>query len=330
MESTTNITTINSLPWIEKYRPHDIDNIVYDINTKRMIDVFLADTPNIHLIITGIPGTGKTTTARCIAKKILNNNYAEGFMEINAAEERGADNVTNIIPPFCKKVKEFSTSRIILLDEADNLTNKSQSNLLKILKQYGETTKFIFTCNNSENISQDIQSICALVRFRAMTENHIIDYLSKICDAENVKYDLEALVTIYYISNGDMRHAINDLQKTAYTYPYINKSNVLEICKVPDPNDIQQLIIICQSYDLIAANNKLDEFITTGYNYLDIVNAFIYVFTRMTNLNEGLKLQLIEIVNNTKILIVSGLRSKLQLVAMICRIMQCIKKNECK
>lgn len=342
--NTTTIKTINSMPWIEKYRPSDIDKVVYDDNTKRLVDVFLSDTPNVHLIISGIPGTGKTTTARCIAKKILGDNYEEGYMEINAAEERGADDATSIIPPFCKKMKNFTTSCIILLDEADNLTSKSQSNLLKILKIYGENTKFIFTCNNSENISQDIQSICALVRFKAMSENHIIQHLATICNKENVEYDQEGLATIYYISRGDMRKAINDLQKTAYTYSSVNKTNVLEICKIPDPSDVLCIIDDCKNYDLTVAIEKLDKLIVAGYNCLDIVNAFIYVFTRITNLpntktiaqgnlsmtnssiNEELKLQLIDIVNNTKILIVSGLRSRLQLVAMISRIVQQIKQ----
>src|SRR4029077_18899665 len=184
---------------------------------------FLQDRKNVHLIITGLPGIGKTTTVRCIAKRILGEHITQGYLELNAAEDRGVRSTSTIIPPFCKRVVNFTASKIILLDEADNMTPKCQYDINDMIKLYGKRTKFIFTCNDSTKIIEDIQSVCRIIRFKRLTETQISAYLSKICHKENIPCDKPGLSTICYISNGDMRKSINDLQKTAYTYGKITK-----------------------------------------------------------------------------------------------------------
>lgn len=313
----------NSIPWTEKYRPENIENIVLDENIEQQIKIFLQDRQNVHLILNGLPGIGKTTTARCIAKKILGENMPLGYLELNAAEDRGIRMVSTIIPPFCKRVVPFSTSKIILFDEADNMTPKCQCDINNMIKEYGKKTKFIFTCNDSTKIIEDIQSVCRIVRFRRLTSKQVKSYLSKICINEKIPYDEHGLTTIYYISNGDMRKSINDLQKTAYTFGQITKDTVLSICKVPDPEDIKKIITLCQENELIKADEELSGIINQGYYYLDIVSGFSVVLeTEYPDMNEELRLGLIRIINQTKIIVSTGLRTKLQLSAMICRLIR--------
>jgi replication factor C subunit 2/4 len=309
-----------SIPWTEKYRPKDISNIILDEYILQQINIFLMDRENVHLIITGVPGIGKTSSVRCIAKKILGENIDRGYLELNAAEDRGVRSISTIIPPFCKRVVNFTSSKIILLDEADNMTPKCQFDINNMIKEYGRRTKFIFTCNDSTKIIEDIQSVCRIIRFKVLTEEQINSYLSKICDFEKIPYNLEGLSTICYISNGDMRKSINDLQKTAYTYGEITKDLVLKICKVPDPEEIKKIINLCKNRKIIEANQEIDNIIKEGYYYLDIVSGFVYVLSTMENMDEDLRLRLIHIINKTKIVVSTGLRSKLQLSAMICRL----------
>lgn len=311
----------NSIPWIEKYRPSQIEDIILDENVSNQIKIFLDDRQDVHLIITGLPGIGKTSTVRCIARKILGNHVAQGYLELNAAEDRGVRSISTIIPPFCKKVVNFSSSKIILLDEADNMTTKCQHDINDMIKTYGKRTKFIFTCNDSTKIIEDIQSVCRIVRFKKLTDEQVLTYLAKICKSEGVTYDKTGLSTICYISNGDMRKAINDLQKTAYTFDRITKETVLKICKVPDPEDIKKIICLCESKQLEAADKEMELIIKQGYYYLDIVSGFVYVLCHY-EMDEDLKLSLIDIVNQTKIAVSIGLRTKLQLSAMICRLVR--------
>lgn len=311
----------NSIPWTEKYRPENIEDIVLDVNIEQQIKIFLQDRQNVHLILNGLPGIGKTTTARCIAKKILGENISLGYLELNAAEDRGIRMVSTIIPPFCKRIVPFATSKIILFDEADNMTAKCQCDINNMIKEFGKKTKFIFTCNDSTKIIEDIQSVCRIVRFRRLTNKQVKQYLSKICIDEKIPFDENGLSTIYYISNGDMRKSINDLQKTAYTFGKITKDSVLSICKVPDPEDIKKIISLCQEHDLVKADEELNGIINQGYYYLDIISGFSIVLeTEYPDMSEELRLNLIRIINQTKIIVSTGLRTKLQLSAMICRL----------
>ncbi|XWV26269.1 putative replication factor C small subunit [Tupanvirus soda lake] len=312
----------NSIPWTEKYRPTNIEDIILDEHVEQQIKIFLEDQKNVHLIITGLPGIGKTTTVRCIAKKILGANISQGYLELNAAEDRGVRSISTIIPPFCKRVVNFESSKIILLDEADNMTAKCQCDINDMIKEYGRKTKFIFTCNDSTKIIEDIQSVCRIVRFKKLTDKQICTYLSKICKTENIPFDKGGLATICYISNGDMRKSINDLQKTAYTFGKVTKETVLSICKVPDPDEIKKIIDLCMNNKLVEADREMDNIIKQGYYYLDIVTGFIYVLSSYEGMDEDLKLRLIQIVNQTKIVVSTGLRSKLQLSAMICRLIK--------
>src|ERR1044071_8944272 len=245
------------IPRIEKYRPQCLEDMILDEQISNQINVFVENVIGIHLIIMGSPGLGKTSAARCIAKKILGDNISDGFMELNAAEERGIKGISSSIPMFCKKTVNFSESKIILLDEADNLTPKCQNDINDIIKQYGNKIKFIFTCNESEKITEDIQSICRICRFKSITDDQMTKNLKKICSQENISYDKNRLQMICYISGGDMRKSINNLQLTAYTYNVITKKNVLRICKLPDPDDIKKILSLCGT-ELTTAHEILE------------------------------------------------------------------------
>lgn len=316
---------LNSVPWIEKYRPQSMEDIILESTVVNQIRIFIKDIQNTHLILTGLPGVGKTSTVRCIAKEILGDSLIDGYRELNAGEDRGTKSITSIIPPFCEKKVNFSCSKIILLDEADNMTDKCQCDISEMIKKYGTVTKFIFTCNDSSKITEDIQSVCRIIRYPNLTSEQVFTYLIKICEQESIVYTTEGLNIIYYISNGDMRKSINDLQKTAYTFGKITRKAVLKICQVPDPQEIETILQLCFIQQFEKADQMVINLIGKGYYYLDIVNGFNYVLIKMQPLEESLRLKMIKIINDTKIVISMGLKSKLQLSAMIARLIEQIK-----
>jgi replication factor C subunit 2/4 len=308
------------MPWIESYRPQILEDVILDNQIREQIKVFLLDKPHTHLIITGMPGVGKTTIARCIAKKILGEYLHEGYMELNAAENRGIRSISSIIPMFCKKVVKFTCSKIILLDEADNITIKCQYDINTMIKEFGKNTKFIFTCNDSSKIYEDIQSVCHIIRFKKLTDEQVETFLVKICQDKDISYSHKGLGIICYISDGDMRKAVNNLQLTYYSYQKITKENVLRVCKMPDPEGIMDIINHCRKKELNEAVQKLFDIINNGHHYLDILACFTYNLSKSDAKTESYHLPYMDIVNQTKILINIGLKSKLQLVAMISRL----------
>lgn len=308
-----------SIPWIEKYRPSSVKDIVLNEETRKHVNIFMEDIQNTHFIITGPPGIGKTTTVRCIARETLGENLAAGYLELNAAEDRGIRSIASIIPPFCKKLVNFKQSRIILLDEADNMTTKCQYDINDMMRQYGSNIKFIFTCNDSTKIIEDIQSVCKIARFKPLNSDQIKQYISHICECEGLTINKVGLETICYVSGGDMRKAINNLQMTAFSFDNINKTNILKICKVPDPENIKEVLDLCEKGNLVEANKSIEHMIFNGYYYTDIVNGIIYVVTNHSY-SEELKLKIINIVNQTLIAISCGLRSTLQLTALLARL----------
>lgn len=330
--SATKLPT--TIPWMEKYRPETFEDIIMNDQTSKQIQIYANTKQRSHLIITGMPGIGKTSTVRCIAKKILGEHFSEGYLELNAAEDRGVRSISNIIPPFCKKIVNFTEPRIILLDEADNMTNKCQCDINDMIKQYGHKAFFIFTCNDSTKIIEDVQSVCNILRFQTLTYDQITKYLSEICEKEKITFDKEGMKLICYISNGDMRKAINNLQLTAYSFGSITKNNVLNICKIPDPENIKEIISMCHNIEPIEnIVNKLNMIIDDGYCYLDIVSSFIHVMQEIKEINnivvtEKLRLDSIHIMNKCKIDISYGIKSDLQLVAMLARLVKFFKQNK--
>jgi len=210
----------SSTPWIEKYRPETLNDIVLDESIMNQLKIFLQGDSLNHLIITGFPGIGKTSAVKCLAREILKENFRNGF----------------------KKKVSFGQPKIILLDEADNITPKAQQEISKMMKEYTSSTKFIFTCNDSTSIIEAIQSNCSIIRFRRLTDKQIKSYLEKICAKEGADYTSKGLDAIIYSSMGDMRKAINNLQVIFCGFKSITESSVYRIVEYPNPELIREII----------------------------------------------------------------------------------------
>jgi replication factor C subunit 2/4 len=312
----------DSMPWIEKYRPKAFSDLILDADIKRQLEIFLTDRPNQHLILTGDPGVGKTSAVKCLAKELLGEHLKEGYIELNAAEDRNTKSISALIPSFCKKIFPHKKSKVILLDEADNATDKCQSDLSDLIKQYGTKTKFVFTCNESQKIVEDIQSVCLIVHFKKMSEDQIILYLEKICKAENIKSDRPGLAMVSYIAEGDMRKAINCLQQTAVTFGKVTKTAVMSICKIPDPERIAKILDHCAKKELLNANIELESIIREGYCLQDITTSIINLLSVDTKLDDKRRYKLVDIASHTKVLLSIGIKTKLQMCAMLCKLIE--------
>ena len=158
----------DNLPFSEKYRPKKINDLILDNIILNKINniVMNKDIPNI--IFTGKSGIGKTSTIHAIARQIYPRDYHDSIIELNASDDRGIKSVHDTIINFCKRKVEFKEGyaqhKLLILDEADNITPKAQRLINSIMEKY-PTTRFAFTCNNSSAVIESIQSRCIIIRF---------------------------------------------------------------------------------------------------------------------------------------------------------------------
>jgi replication factor C small subunit len=224
---------IASLMWVEKYRPSTLDQIVNQTDIIRGLQNLIQKPNEIpHIIFAGPAGVGKTTAALCIAKELLGEHWRRDTLELNASDERGIKMVRERVKEFAAVMK-FSSGkemndrpfRIIILDEADEMTSEAQTALRRIIEDSSRTTRFIFICNYLSQIIEPIQSRCVIFRFTRLPKQDVVNYLSEICRQEGIKFDEKALSKIYDSTSGDLRHSIN-IQQSAATNNTISAEKV--------------------------------------------------------------------------------------------------------
>ena len=151
---------------------------------------------------------------------------------MNASNERGIDVVRNKIKMFAQTKVTLGSGKhkIIILDEADSMTEGAQQALRRTMEVYSKTTRFALACNNSEKIIEPIQSRCAVIRFTKLNDKQITDKLKEICEKQNLDYNDEGIEALVFTAQGDMRQAINNLQSTADGFGFISSENVFKVC----------------------------------------------------------------------------------------------------
>ncbi len=278
---------ISDIMWVEKYRPKNLDQI---INQKEIIRGLknLLNKPNElpHLLFTGAAGIGKTTTALCLAREILGDNWKRDTLELNASDERGIKMVRERVKEFASIMKISINQKenerpfkIIILDEADEMTSEAQTALRRIIEDSSKTTRFIFICNYLSHIIEPIQSRCVVFRFSKVPSEEVVKYLMFICKNEEIKFDEKALYKIYEHTNGDLRNSINILQ-AASTGGIINTLQVQNAIGISGKSKIADIIKLALDSKFNESRIKLLELLyvygVSETDFLKYANEEIY------------------------------------------------------
>jgi replication factor C subunit 2/4 len=316
------------LPWVEKYRPKLIKDVMGNSEAVKRLKV-IAEHGNIpNLLLAGSPGTGKTTSILCIANQLLGKKLTkEAVLELNASDERGIDVVRNRIKMFAQKKVTLPPGRhkIVILDEADSMTKSAQQALRRTMEIFSNTTRFALACNMSTKIIEPIQSRCAVVRFSRLTNEDILERLLDVCNAENVPKTDEGLEAITFTADGDMRQALNNLQATYSGFGLVNADNVFKVCDQPHPTVVKKIVQSCIDARIDKAVEILQEMWASGYSANDLITTLFRV-CRYYEMPEFLKLEFIKEIGFGQMRILEGVNSQLQFAGLLAKLCKLSKK----
>ena len=311
--------SIFEILWVEKYRPRTLDEIVNQEEVVARLKKFVEMKNMPHLLFAGPAGTGKTTAAHALAHDLYGENYKQYMLELNASDERGI----NVIR---EKVKEFARSRtppgipfkIVLLDEADNMTADAQQALRRLMELYSANTRFILIANYPSKIIDPIQSRCAFFRFQPLKKEDVVARLRYIAENENVDYEEEALEAIYEISEGDMRKAINILQAAA-ALGKVTVDVVFKVVGMAKPKEVREMLRLALKGDFTAARNMLRKLmIEYGLSGEDLVKQIHReVFSNELQIPEEARILIADYVGEIHFRLVEGSDDDIQLSALL-------------
>ncbi len=302
--------------WVEKYRPSKLSDIVDQEEIIGSLESLLKNLSEMpHLLFSGSAGVGKTSTALCIARQILGDYLNDNVLELNASDERGINMVR-------EKVKKFSNYaaftdipfKIIILDEADEMTSDAQTALRRTIEDASKICRFILIANNISKIIKPIQSRCAVFKFTAIPEKDVISRLKMISKAEKIKADDQGLKAINDYSEGDLRHSINIMQATA-SLGDITEANVKASAGLTKTKDVDGVLKLAIDGKTSQAREQMIELIKvygmSESDFLKYINSAVFK-TKTEHLSE-----ILEIIATYDYRILVGANPEIQLSAML-------------
>ncbi len=252
---------VSHLMWVEKYRPFKLSDVVNQKSIVAAVKNLIKNPEEMpNLLFSGPAGVGKTTVALCITRELLGDYWKDYTLELNASDERGINMVRERVKMFARYsgMAGKIPFKVIILDEADEMTGDAQTALRRIIEDSAKSTRFVLICNYLSQIIEPIQSRCVIFRFTNLPEEDVVAHLATICKQEKVKYDEKALSLIYEFTEGDLRHAINVLQAAA-SMGGVNTTNANAAVGISEKGRVGEIMKLALNGKFQDARTKLIE-----------------------------------------------------------------------
>jgi DNA polymerase III delta prime subunit len=207
----------NQMLWVEKYRPHKIEDCILPESIKSTFQEYVNRKEIPNLLLAGSAGVGKTTIAKALCEEV-----GCDYIIINGSDESGIDTFRNKIKNYASSMSLSGGRKVIIIDEADYLNpNSTQPALRGAMEEFAVNCSFIFTCNFKNRIIDPLHSRCSVVEFKiqngqkAKMASQFFKRVEWILEQENVVYDKQVVASVITKHFPDNRRVLNELQRYA-------------------------------------------------------------------------------------------------------------------
>jgi replication factor C small subunit len=315
--------SLENRPFVEKYRPRLLEEIVNQEGIIKRLKQFIKDKSMPQLIFAGPAGTGKTTSALAMVRELYGRKMAinKTYLELNASDARGIDVIRTFIKDFAKARPPIDIPfKILILDEADNMTSPAQQALRRTMEKYTKNCRMILICNYSNKIIPPIQSRCVVFRFSYLNDADIKKQINFVAKQENISLTPGGLNALVDVSRGDCRRAINYLQSCGTISKKIDKDIVFRVAGEVPPEKVKDIIKTALDCKLQLAikllNDLINDYGLSGQNIVKNIHREIYDL----NISEYLKIELTKLLAEFDYRLSQGGTEEIQLQALLAKI----------
>ncbi len=265
--------------WIEKYRPTSFDEVIGQKDSIEKLKAMLKKGDIQHMILSGPPGVGKTTSAVVLAREIFGDVWTQNFMELNASDDRKLSVIQGKVKEFARSKPLGAPFKMILFDEADSLTQEAQQALRRMMEEYSATCRFLFSVNYQTNIIEPLQSRCAILRFQPLSKQDVFEFIDRLSKNEGLTIDGDAKEALESVSRGDLRALTNLLQSLANVSKVILSHTVYINSGVLDGSKIKEGLKLAISGDYSKAREVFLSILDKGINTKELVGQIFDIIT---------------------------------------------------
>lgn len=315
------------IPWVEKYRPENLNGIIEHKEIIQILRKAITTGELQHLLLYGPPGTGKTSMIHAVTNELYGPiAIKDRVIELNASDDRGIGIVRNKIISFAKtSVGSMDPNypchdfKIVILDEADTMTDEAQTALRMVIESSADITRFCFICNYVDKIIEPIASRCMKLKFKPIRSEFILEKLKHIAQNENLIVSDECLEAIIEISEGDARRSIMNLQNLQYLIKYkknITKNDIIQMNGNIDKDKFPKFWKICSMGTIQNVKDLSSDLCREGYAIKSIIK-FLMDCVMNSNIDEKKKSIILLEICNTDRKLSEGCTESLQLLNIL-------------
>ncbi|XP_077510513.1 replication factor C subunit RfC3 [Amblyomma americanum] len=308
-----------NLPWVEKYRPQKLDDLIAHEDIISTIGRFIKEDRLPHLLFYGPPGTGKTSTILACAQQIYSpREFTSKVLELNASDDRGIGIVRGEILSFASTKTIFNTGfKLIVLDEADAMTNDAQNALRRVIEKFTENARFCLICNYLSKIIPALQSRCTRFRFGPLSAAQMSPRIDHVITQERLTVTADGKKALMDLAQGDMRKALNILQSTSMAFDEVNETNVYLCVGHPLKEDISDIVSTLLNEDFTFSYSHISKLkVGKGLALQDVLTQ-VHLYVHRIELPDRVKMYLIDKMAEIEYRLAAGTSEKIQLSSLI-------------